>query len=591
LTGPAGATGAQGAVGFGQDGTDGEDSLVPGPAGVGPQGGTGAQGPPGSFGIDGLDGEDSFMLGPPGVAGRDAGLKYTYNNSTALADPGTGKLSFDSTTFASIAALRISKTDGDSNAIGPFIATWDDSVNPIHGTLTFLKDGAPSNMLVLQITGSILDLGVFDNMGVAFVATSGTFVNGDVLKVFFSRTGDQGITGVQGPPGPIGTSLSIPVDDAAEEMWPQIPSGSVLGLGVPTRVAFWVTPTTLGSDPAFLWNPVGFGVNSLVLSVAGTSQTLQVGQGTTGTDIATINVQSGSGAGAAPKVVLYRNTTAGAQWDFDGTDTDFVYTGILKFRAPLSTAPIVAQLSQGGNFTAVGNAHNFGTAGTSVTLTVGAGGAGINDSQIAINAGATGIAGLVLQNNGVSHVQFATAGTNTVLDYVGTLSLRTGVAGPTVAVFSAAGLISTYNSITTVSNGVPAEYATVDLTAQTAAKAATTLYAVPAAAGGMYRISGYAKVTTAATSSTLGGATGLVITFTDNTDSVAQSVTAGGFLQSGNPIVAGTNNTGNTTTTVSYFPSIIVWAKASTNIQYAFGYTSVAAATMQYELHLKLEAM
>jgi len=99
----------------------------------------------------------------------------------------------------------------------------------------------------------------------------------------------------------------------------------------------------------------------------------------------------------------------------------------------------------------------------------------------------------------------------------------------TVKNFSIAssGKVSNYNGIATVSDGVPAEYATVDLTAQAAAITATTLYAVPAAGAGMYRVSWVAKVTTPATaSSTLGGTNGFQLLYTDQNDSVVVTTPA-----------------------------------------------------------------
>jgi hypothetical protein len=146
--------------------------------------------------------------------------------------------------------------------------------------------------------------------------------------------------------------------------------------------------------------------------------------------------------------------------------------------------------------------------------------------------------------------------------------------------------ITVYNAISTVSKGVPAEYATVDLTGQTAAISATTLYAVPSGGAGMYRISFVAKVTTpATTSSTLGGAGGFQVTYTDQDDSTVVTTPSGLVYNSS------TANLALNTTQAVYSGMIVVNAKASTNIQYAIGYTSSGATPMAYNLHIKLEAM
>ena len=146
--------------------------------------------------------------------------------------------------------------------------------------------------------------------------------------------------------------------------------------------------------------------------------------------------------------------------------------------------------------------------------------------------------------------------------------------------------ISTYNNIATVSNGVPSELGTADITGQTAAKSATTLY-TPAATG-MFRVSCYLQVTTAASSSsTLGGATGVVITFTDGDGSVAQSNTMALKTAAGAIAI---NSAGNATTT-NLNGDMIIYAKTGVAVQYAIGYTSSGATAMQYAAHLKIEAL
>ena len=92
-----------------------------------------------------------------------------------------------------------------------------------------------------------------------------------------------------------------------------------------------------------------------------------------------------------------------------------------------------------------------------------------------------------------------------------------------MAAFDGTGKVTRYKSISTVAAGVPAEYAQANLTGQSASVASTALYAVPAAGSGVYRISYYVKVTTAA--STSGSVTVLTIGWTDEDDSVAVSVT------------------------------------------------------------------
>lgn len=138
------------------------------------------------------------------------------------------------------------------------------------------------------------------------------------------------------------------------------------------------------------------------------------------------------------------------------------------------------------------------------------------------------------------------------------------------------GTISKYNNISTVSNGVPSEVATVDLTAQTANIGSTTLYAVPSTGAGLYRISAYWIVTSVGTTSTLPS---LVLGWTDRDNSTAQSTTTA----PGTP-------TGNTLTTLAGLSSVIS-AKASTNLTYQTTNYASTGSAMQYALRIKVEAL
>ena len=157
-------------------------------------------------------------------------------------------------------------------------------------------------------------------------------------------------------------------------------------------------------------------------------------------------------------------------------------------------------------------------------------------------------------------------------DFTGALKLTT---------LTLQGKVGTYNAIATVSQGVPAEYATVDLTAQSAAIGATTLYAVPATGAGMYRISWSATITTVdGAASVLGGTNGFQVVYTSPTDSVVKTTVPG------NSVTSAANTTGTAVGGCE-----VVYAKASTNIQYKYDYTSTTPGQMIYELHIKCEAL
>lgn len=121
--------------------------------------------------------------------------------------------------------------------------------------------------------------------------------------------------------------------------------------------------------------------------------------------------------------------------------------------------------------------------------------------------------------------------------------------------------------------------ASVNLTAQTAAIAATTLF-TPTATG-FYQLSFYLKITTPdGASSTLGAVT---ITYTDGVDSVAQSLVVALATQAG---ASATTNTLNTTAAKLQGVATI-YAKTAVAVQYAIAYASGTPATMAYEVSIR----
>lgn len=133
-----------------------------------------------------------------------------------------------------------------------------------------------------------------------------------------------------------------------------------------------------------------------------------------------------------------------------------------------------------------------------------------------------------------------------------------------------------------VPNRIPVIAAEVNLTAQTAAKAATTL--LTPSVTGFYRISIALKLTTAGTSPVVGPVT---ITYTDGDGSVAQSIVMA--LQSTTGTVV-TTTVNNTTTTSNVNGSMVIFAKSAVAIQYAIAQSGTIGSG-QWSAHIRCEAM
>jgi hypothetical protein len=134
------------------------------------------------------------------------------------------------------------------------------------------------------------------------------------------------------------------------------------------------------------------------------------------------------------------------------------------------------------------------------------------------------------------------------------------------------GLISKYNGIPTVANGVPSILAAYDATAQSASIAPVTLF-TPTVAG-MYKVTTYIVVTQAGTASSSILAT---IGYTDNDSSVVESSTASAY-------------TGNTVGGLFILTSNC-YCQAGAEITLATTYASSGATAMNYAIHARMELL
>lgn len=147
--------------------------------------------------------------------------------------------------------------------------------------------------------------------------------------------------------------------------------------------------------------------------------------------------------------------------------------------------------------------------------------------------------------------------------------------------------LTSYNGVSTAGVGQPyivAHDSKTNLSGASGTITTTTIYAVPASKGGLYRVSAYANVVSGAgSSSSLGGLSSnlLKVIYTDVTTSA--SLTAGPVAN-----VSGTNLAANTTAAI-YIGSVVVNAKASTNLQYSFDYSTAGGSPMVYNFKIVVE--
>lgn len=231
-----------------------------------------------------------------------------------------------------------------------------------------------------------------------------------------------------------------------------------------------------------------------------------------------------------------------------------------------------------------GQATHTNTSGTSYGVSIGNGTSSSTGFELFAPSSGTGSYIALNVNPKISQTGTASGSYTAVLVNVvetavlGTanklMTLQGGTTGGTTRFeVNSAGVVDTYNSITTAANGMPAEYATVNSTGNVAAITTTTLYAVPAAGTGIYRVSYYLLQTTAATSS---ASLQLTVGWTDSS-STAQTATSTNLVSN----LVGAETSG----------SFIVQSANSQNITYAVSYTSVGLTAAAYGIYLRLEAL
>lgn len=122
-------------------------------------------------------------------------IRFTFDVSTSMADPGVGDFRYNNAVVASVTAIAFdaSMAQTGNPDVSDYIATWDDSTNAVTGHITFIKRGNAEVFAVFTVSA------VSDNTGwlevtVAHVSSSGTFSDTDAIDITFARAGNLGGT-------------------------------------------------------------------------------------------------------------------------------------------------------------------------------------------------------------------------------------------------------------------------------------------------------------------------------------------------------------------------------------------------------------
>jgi len=141
--------------------------------------------------------------------GADAGLRYAFEVSTAMAAPAAGGIRLNNAALASVTAIAVNATNSDGVDVSDWIATWDDSTNPAKGSFTLRKEASGAVLGIFSIT-SVTDNTTWLQLNVAFVSGSGALSAADPVYLTPYITGNKGADGsVAGPGSSVDSEIAL----------------------------------------------------------------------------------------------------------------------------------------------------------------------------------------------------------------------------------------------------------------------------------------------------------------------------------------------------------------------------------------------
>lgn len=203
------------------------------------------------------------------AAGGANSFSYTFDTSTADADPGTGKLRLGSAPQNGAVVMRIDNAAGSGGDISGFLASLAAGTSNVKGSVRLQRVNDVSAWLLFDVTAVATPSG-YANLTLTPRAGSSAspFANNDTLMVFFDKQGDRGTSG--------GTPTSQEIRDAVGTL--PIVNG---GTGGTTAAVARANLGALGADTGLVKGQPNGSVGTQFLSGgAGPLATLTAGSAT-----------------------------------------------------------------------------------------------------------------------------------------------------------------------------------------------------------------------------------------------------------------------------------------------------------------------
>ena len=182
---------------------------------------------------------DKGTTGDTGSTGSTAGtsgLGMTWDNSTADADNGAGKIAWNHATIASATVLYVDDVDDAGATIQPYVDTWDAVTNTTaKGYVQITKEGTTSTYALFKVSGAVTDATGYSKIAVTHVVSNGSFSDGDGVGVQFIQSGNDG-----------SGSLSNVVEDTTPQLGGMLDvNGQALGDGTLELLKFSETGSAI----------------------------------------------------------------------------------------------------------------------------------------------------------------------------------------------------------------------------------------------------------------------------------------------------------------------------------------------------------
>jgi len=138
---------------------------------------------------------DTGSTGATGAKGDAPGLLMAFETTQTDTDQGAGKVWLNAAA-GSATVVYMDDVEAGGASINTQVDSWDDSTNTaLRGTITIMKNSAPQNFHIFNVTGAVTSASTYSKVAATFVQSAGTISDGDAVSVQFVRTGNKGADG------------------------------------------------------------------------------------------------------------------------------------------------------------------------------------------------------------------------------------------------------------------------------------------------------------------------------------------------------------------------------------------------------------